>query len=350
MDTALPYREILNTHAQKQGLLHLGVVSLQTEQDYSRFARWLEEKKHAGMRYLENHRDLRKNPSLLLPNAKVAIVVALPYYGGETGEFPKVAQYARFRDYHRILKERGRALFQRVLRDVKTTEEFRVAVDSAPILEKALATKTELGFMGKNTLYIHPLYGSFLLLAEILTTLELPIDDKIFVSPEKRSEVGGCGSCKSCQVACPTGALQTDYSIDANRCLAYWTIEHRGLIPEEFWPWLSEYWFGCDVCQTVCPYNQRTENQTLPSSIQPISMPSLYTVATMSQPEYERYFGGTAMTRAKRNGLRRNALIAMTVTGDPLLGTALGKASQDCGYPIAETLNQIENYLETSAD
>ena len=156
----------------------------------------------------------------------------------------------------------------------------------------------------------------------------------------------GCGTCTLCQVECPTGALNEDYVIDSNRCLSYWTIEQRGTIPEKYWPWLGKYYFGCDICQLVCPYNKEASANQLDDKIPIRKYPSLFEIATMDQRKYEIAFGGTAMTRAKRNGLRRNALIAMTVTGDSRLGEAMARARVDGGYPIDETLVQIENYRD----
>jgi len=318
--------------AQAQGLLLLGVASLECGDDYLRFREWLSQGRHGSMGYLERHPECRKDPRTLLPGARSAIVLGLPYSLGDSivASPPKAAQYARFSDYHRLLKKKGEAIIKPF---VGETDAARICVDTAPILEKALAAKTSFGFIGKNTCYIHPKRGSFFLLAEILTSLEVPADEHV--------DLGGCGNCNRCQVACPTGALDTDYSIDARKCLAYWTIENRGPIPEEFWPWLALYYFGCDICQLVCPYNKNASK----TSLQERKFPSLYEIATMSQKQYEKFFGGTPMTRAKREGLRRNALIAMTVTSDPLLSKAMTEARLDAPYPVRETLDQINGYL-----
>ncbi len=326
----------------------LGIVSLEVKEEYQRFLGWLSNGKNAGMDYLKTNLQIRENPALLLQGAKTAIILGLPYamaFSQNDMAHPQVAQYALFRDYHRVLKERGEILFERFKRNYSQDAKYRVLVDTAPVLEKALAAKTPFGFLGKNSLYIHPKYGSYLLLAEILTSLSFPVDEKEPLDPERRTLLGGCGSCSSCQVSCPTGALSQSYSIDASLCLSYWTIEHRGTIDEKFWPWLKEYWFGCDICQRVCPFNQWASNNTLPKNISPLPIPTLYEVATMDNIRYQKYFGGTALTRSKRNGLRRNALIAMAVTKDPDLRRAMVYASHDDGYPIRETLQQISHYL-----
>ena len=336
---------------EAESLLCLGVVSLENSTEYAqafqRYTAWIGEKRHAEMAWLEAHAKARRDPHTILVGARTAVIFALPYAeeGARTERGPQVAQYARFADYHKILKKKG----ERIVLGLKglslpLAADFRVIVDTAPVLERALAASTLRGFIGKNTCYIHPERGSFLLLGEILTSLPLTPDTKVPVDENRRTADGGCGSCDLCQVSCPTGALSDDYKIDAKKCLSYWTIEHRGPIPERFWPWLGSYYYGCDLCQLACPYNWRATGNRLPSQIPKRIYPSLYEVAIMSQSAYENYFGGTALTRAKRNGLRRNALIAMTVTRDFLLAKALEIVKEDCPSPLAETLIQIENY------
>lgn len=333
----------INQAIEEEGLIPLGTVPLFYSENYQQFRRWIAEGKHAGLKYLEKYDDVRREPEKLLPGAKAAIILALPYSQGDvwplsSQETPRAAQYARFCDYHEILKEKGNRLIQKWKKDDNfTSHSFRVLVDTAPVLERALAAQTRESFIGKNTCLIHPVHGSFLLLAEILTTYPLKMD-----LPENKNS---CGSCTLCQVECPTGALNEDYVLDSNKCLAYWTIEHRGTIPEEFWPWLSKYYFGCDICQLVCPYNQEAKNYQLPQKITPREMPSLFEVATMDQKRYEKFFGGTPMTRAKRNGLRRNALIALFVTKHPSLEEAVRMAQNDDESPIRETLQQIKNQV-----
>jgi epoxyqueuosine reductase len=329
----------LNQSIQEEGLIPLGIVPLFYSESYSHFRRWIEQKKHAELKFLEKYDEVRSEPEKLLPGAKAAIILALPYSQGDgwplqPNEPSRVAQYARFNDYHKFLQKAGGRLVEKWQKGSELKDySFRVLVDTAPILERALAAQTESGFIGKNTCLIHPTQGSFLLLAEILTTYPFEFD-----LPEEKSS---CGTCTLCQVNCPTGALDEDYVLDSNRCLAYWTIEHRGPIPEEFWPWLSKYYFGCDICQLVCPFNQEAKSYQLPSKIIPKKMPSLFEVATMNQTQYEIFFAGTPMTRAKRNGLRRNALIALYVTQDPKLEEALERVNQDGGFPLEETVRQI---------
>jgi epoxyqueuosine reductase len=201
------------------------------------------------------------------------------------------------------------------------------------------------GFIGKNTCFIHPEYGSLMLIGEILLSHHLTLSDSASpVDPNQRTSEGGCGTCRRCQVNCPTGALDTAYKLDARKCLAYWTIEHRGTIPFEFWPHLPTYIFGCDLCQLACPYNRKaipTSEPTRPDLINP----DLFDLATMSQSRYEAWMGGTPLTRAKREGLRRNALIAMAVTKDERLAEACAGVKEEDAEVLHRTLEQIKTWV-----
>lgn len=340
-------QQSLKTWFEAEGLRFLGVSSLDYPTDSKHYQEWIDDRMHAGMSYMEAHSHCRTEPKHLLDQAQSAISFALPYDQGDALArqwkdglaVPRVAQYARFTDYHKLLKKRGERVAQNLNKEFGGTS--RVAVDTAPVLERALAAQTRLGFIGKNTCYIHPEYGSFLLLGEIVSTIE--------VTKDEREESASCGECTRCQKYCPTNALDEAYRLDANRCLAYWTIENRGTIPEEYWPHLGTYVFGCDICQLVCPFN-RGENTPEPVVLKTREVASLYEMATMNQKDYERLFGGTPMTRAKRNGLRRNALIAMAVVRDPRLEDAVSVARDDCESPIAETLEQMERFLGASED
>lgn len=333
----------LSNYLERQGLICLGTVSPNTFNDFQKYQEWLASGFQGTLHYLEKNQDCRKSAQSALVGAQAVIVFALPYapqesYPASPTEEPRIAAYARIPDYHSLMKE----LALRAIEDWKhevgdKSVEWRVCVDTVPILERAFAKKTGLGFIGKNTCFIHDEKGSFLLLGEILTTAPFQVIEK--------TSTLGCGSCNLCQAECPTGALQKDYQIDSRKCLSYWTIEQRGPIPEEFWPGVAKYWFGCDICQLVCPYNQQAKGNALPENIPRLQFPSLFEVATMNEQQYQRFFRGTALTRAKRSGLRRNALIAMTVNQDPRLQKALEIAENDQESPIRETLEQIQNYL-----
>ena len=360
--------EIAQDCATEQGLVYLGMAKLGPDPNFKYFDAWLAAGHHAGMEYLSNHRHCRSDPSNLLAGGATVFSFGMPYYQGDrlpklvnqdslpngVSRTPQIAQYARLKDYHRVLRRKCEDIAQQIVE--KTTNPdihaTRVVVDSAPLLERSLAAASNLGFIGKNTCYIHPKKGSFLLLAEVLTTISLEVSSRsgpATIDPAKRSPSGGCGTCRRCQVHCPTGALDSSYTLDANKCLAYWTIEHRGLIPERYWPWLGKYLFGCDICQLVCPYNRRLPVAELGDLRRLTHTPPLYDIATMDQQTYEKLFGGTPLTRAKKGGLQRNALLAMLVTQTPGLRSAMKRLKANASSEpsvVAGTIDQMEEALE----
>ena len=331
------------------GLTLFGVVQLGPEGSFGKFKEWLDEGGHAGMEYMSSYLEVRKDSSKVFAGAKTAIVIGLNYNQedkiSDVKQGPLVAQYARLRDYHKLLKTKGEEILKLLLDSYDGDASGKVIVDTAPVLERALASRTKSGFVGKNTLFIHPKLGSFFLLSEIVTTIEIPIDDANEVDPSVRGEEGGCGSCQRCQINCPTGALDKPYTLDANKCISYWTIEHRGLIPKEYWPHVGKYVFGCDICQLVCPYNRTAKQDANLHEIRRIEKrPNLYNMAVMNQSEYEKMFGGTPMTRAKRGGLMRNALIAMHVTNNSNYAAAVSRLAEiDAPQVVIDTIKDIED-------
>ncbi len=338
-------REELQAIFQSEGLELFGIVSLGMEPSFQIFEDWLELGMHAEMDFLKNYKSLRENPSKVLENGVQALVFGWNYNQGDKWTslaqgLPRIAQYARLKDYHKVLKARGEAIVSRV-KEFRPDMKARILVDSAPILERALANKTVKGFIGKNTCFIHPQKGSLFLLGEILIDQEIfVVDQKTQVPHETRTEEGGCGTCKRCQVFCPTGALDEAYRLDARKCLAYWTIEHRGVIPFEFWPYLKMYIFGCDICQLVCPYN-RAAKVTLEKAVLNAEL-DLFEIATMTQGDYVRLFAGSPATRAKRSGLRRNALIALAELKDSRLPAALAMIEESDEEVLQLTRRQIQ--------
>lgn len=299
--------------AEHHGLYFFGSTDLNLVSEESAFRSWIRLKKNASMDYLEKNIELRIDPSQFFSNAKSALVFGINYGQGLKKSKitqPHIAQYAVVTDYHRLLKARLESLSM----DLKTKLIFTkdtVCVDTKPVLERAIASKTTSGFIGKNTCFIHKTLGSYYLLGILITDL----DSQPIQSPQPKKD--GCGTCRRCQVHCPTGALDENYQLDANLCLSYWTIENRGLIPEKFWPHLKYFWYGCDLCQMVCPYNRNVPlSREKKLGLQKIPLDQ---VALMSQPQYEQFFGGTAMTRAKIFGLQRNALIALYVSQNPII-------------------------------
>lgn len=241
------------------GFALAGVAHLASSRYANHVRAWIASGRHGTMTYLADGLETRLNPAALLPGARAAIVVADRYAprGGampsapEAPECPapripaRIARYAQGRDYHDIVKRRLHALSDE-LRALHPRAEFRTCVDSAPIMERELAERAGLGWIGKHTLLIHPEFGSWFLLGVVLTTLDLRTSDTPV--PDH------CGSCTRCIDACPTGCI-TPWSVDASRCIAYLTIERREPIPPDLSAHLGEWLFGCDVCQEVCPHN-----------------------------------------------------------------------------------------------
>lgn len=333
--------------AESNSLLFLGTSDLQIGRDLRAFGEWLAAGKHAGMTYLEQKGEARADFELILPGTRSVWSVAVSYAAdkppGDRGPSPVLAGYAGRRDYHRVLRERCERFVGAIRQEFGLSESrFRITVDTAPVLERALAARTVRGFIGKNACFIHPEYGSFLLLAEIFTDVVCVPDRVPEIVLERKTGDGGCGPCDLCQRACPTGALDSAYSVDARKCLSYWTIEHRGVIPVQYWPHLKQYWFGCDLCQDVCPYNVRVKDRAVWTQIEPRALPGIFETAVMNESDYQRYFGGTPLTRAKRSGLRRNAFIAMAVTQHPGLSLAIDSFRRDPQTPLLRTLEQWE--------
>jgi epoxyqueuosine reductase len=213
----------------------------------------------------------------------------------------KIARYALGDDYHELIKTRLRALADWIRQTVPDCQT-RACVDTAPVLEKDLAARAGIGWMGKNTCIIHPQLGSWLLLGEIVTTLPLPPDEPM---------EDHCGSCTRCVDACPTQAITAPYQLDARRCISYLTIEHRGAISAELQPAMGDWLYGCDICQDVCPFNRKA-----PSAPDPAWKPRFPTgtldaheVLGWTDAEYRARLRGSAMKRVKLPLLQRNAAI-----------------------------------------
>ncbi len=268
---------------------------------------YVKENRQGEMHYLENA-ELRTNPENILPGAKSVIVIAINYYR-EKPETPpghgNIARYAYGRDYHKVLRSILKKL-DTYITTLDPTAKNRPCIDSAPLLEKSYAQKAGLGFLGKNTLLITKELGSFVLLGELLTTLELPADE-----PTE----GTCGTCTRCIDACPTQAIIAPGQLDSRRCISYLTIEKRGEIPQEFHAPMKKLIFGCDICQEVCPYNKTFARPLTLEAFKEVkiagdSLPIEEILAIQTDEEYLKKFAGSPLMRAKRTGLQRNARIA----------------------------------------
>jgi epoxyqueuosine reductase len=269
------------------------------------YQNFLKEKRYGDMKYLKDNFK-NADPQKLLPGAKSIIVIGLNYYQQKPAakkEQGLVARYAHGRDYHKVI----RSILKKVetyLREKEPAVKTKICVDSAPLFEKYYAVKAGLGFIGKNTTVINPQIGSFFVLGEMITDLELVYDKPM---------PGSCGTCERCLAACPTKALTAPKKLDARRCVSYLTIEKKGSIPAAYKPALktSRYIFGCDICQEVCPYNKAHAKPTKnPDFNKPIAGHSIRLkeiIKMKTDAQYVARFAGSPLMRAKLKGLKRNA-------------------------------------------
>ena len=271
-------------------------------EDGIRLENWLQKGFHAGMDYMQKHKDLRVNPDLLVEKAKSVIVFLYNYYPTEMMDSKApylISAYAYGRDYHDVIREKLNILIAKLKEQVPEIS-IRGFVDSAPVLERAWATRAGLGWIGKNSMLISKKNGSFFFISELITDLELDYDHPM----------GGdyCGDCSRCIDACPTSAITDLRIVDANKCISYLTIENKGEIPEEFKGKYEKWIFGCDICQQVCPWNRYSTPNNEPAFT---PRPGLIELRKedwdkMDNEQYNSIFQKSAVKRAKFAGLRRN--------------------------------------------
>ena len=281
------------------------------EAERQEFAEWLSRGYAAGMDYLRRNPHFRTSPQFLYPGATSAIVVSASYYTEPPPDpgprFGRVARYAVGRDYHAVLRAKLRELKSRLEAHLGRPLIGKAYTDDVALFEQGFARLYGLGFAGKNTLIIGPkLMGSYFFVAELFTDLELPADEPY---------QGTCGRCFRCGDICPTGAIVSGGTLDAGRCISYLTIENKNGIPLELRPLVGEWVFGCDLCQEVCPYNQRPP-KTPWQEFQPeagvghhLHLPELLQIDTEDQ--FRARFANSPLRRPKRRGILRNALIVI---------------------------------------
>jgi epoxyqueuosine reductase len=326
--------DLLKSWALEAGLDRAGVARLGPLEHGGAYLEWLARGDQAGMGYLERRAEVRVDPAQIFPGARSVLCVALQYHplykedGSRAPEpagdlWRRVARYARGRDYHEVMAERLKIVETRV-REAFPGCETRRYVDTGPVLERELAARAGLGAVGKNTMLLHPEAGSWFLLGELFLSLDLAPDEPL---------ADLCGSCALCLEACPTGALAEPYRLDANRCVSYWTIEHRGPLSEEARRTVGGWVFGCDVCQEVCPWNAEPAGAVHPEmELNPERAElDLARLLRLSREDYVERFRGSPMKRPKLAGLQRNAAVAM---GNRLEGRYVG--------PLAAALEEGE--------
>ncbi len=302
---------------------------------------WLARGFGGEMDYLARRADERVDPRRVLPGARSAIAVSLVYDGKRAADEPllghgRVARYAGGDDYHELMRERLGALCAGIEALIGAPFAHYATVDSGPVLERELAARAGLGWIGKNTCVIDPALGSYFFLGVVLSELELPADGE---------EPDHCGSCRACLDACPTNAFPEPYVMDASRCLSYTTIELRGAIPEPLRAAQRDWLFGCDICQEVCPWNRRSRRELGPdreglrARLAPRGAwrePALAWVLELDDDAWREATRDTALRRAKRRGLLRNALVAAGNSGDASLVPAIRRHAEGGDPLLAE--------------
>lgn len=332
----------LKAEAVRLGFDRVGIAPAVGAPNYWRYQAWLEAGHAAGMAYLEGRAALREHPGKLLEGVRSVVMVSL-VYGRPVSSTPgpteaKVARYAQGADYHEVLWRKLGALLD-WLRARRPEVQGRALADTAPLLERDFARLAGLGWIGKNSMLIDRKLGSFTVLGSLLVDVDLEADE-----PHAPSH---CGTCTRCLDACPTDAFAAPYQLDARRCISYWTIEHRGPIDESFADRLDGWVFGCDVCQDVCPWNRKAPPGRSPE-LEPmpgLTTPDLIDWLDRDPAEFSRVLKPTALARAKRAGLLRNAALILgtrqSVEAIPALGRRLADADPTVRDAAAWALRRI---------
>ncbi len=302
----------IKTWSRELGFQQLGVAGISLGEDEAHLRRWLEEGLHGRMDYMARHGDKRARPAELVPGTLRVLSVRMDYGTGDdaaawdtldAGERAYVARYALGRDYHKVMRNRLQKLADRIADDIGPFG-YRAFVDSAPVLERALARDAGLGWIGKHTCLINRDAGSWFFLGEILTDLPLPVD-----APASAH----CGTCSRCITVCPTGAIVAPYRVDARRCISYLTIELKESIPEELRPLMGNRIFGCDDCQLACPWNKFAVHHQQPD-FQPrhgLDAAGLVELFGWDEATFLQRTEGSAIRRTGHAGWLRNIAVAL---------------------------------------
>lgn len=295
------YTKLIKAEAQRLGFLSCGISKAGfLEQEAPRFENWLNNQMNGQMIYMENHFDKRLNPTLLVDDAKSVISLLLNYYPSEiqNQDSYKISKYAYGQDYHHVIKEKLKELLHFIQTEIGEVSG-RAFVDSAPVLDKAWAAKSGLGWVGKNSNLITQKVGSFYFIAELIIDLELEYD-----SPT----TDHCGSCTACLDACPTEAIVAPYVVDGSKCISYFTIELKDNLPQEMKGKFDDWMFGCDVCQDVCPWNRfsKPHNEPLFQANPDILNFSKADWEEITVDTFQKVFKNSAVKRTKYEGLLRN--------------------------------------------
>lgn len=293
--------ELIKTEAQRLGFLSCGVSKAGfLEEEAPRLEKWLNQNMHGEMQYMENHFDKRLDPTLLVPGAKSVVSLLLNYYPAESQieDTYKISKYAYGTDYHFVIKDKLKQLMHFIEEEIGEVAG-RAFVDSAPVLDKAWAAKSGLGWIGKNANLLTRQVGSFYFIAELILDLELDYDTPV---------TDHCGTCSACIDACPTQAITEPYVVDGSKCISYFTIELKNEIPNQVKGQFDDWMFGCDICQDVCPWNRFSQPHNEPL-FNP--KPELLSMTKKDWEEitrdvFQKVFQKSAVKRTKFEGLQRN--------------------------------------------
>ncbi len=321
--------QLIKSQAYALGFDLVGIASLGEVHSYERFTKWVSAG-HAGeMHYLERGAEKRRDTRAPFAGVRSAVVVGLNY-GGGTPSGP-VARYARSDDYHDVMTEKLRELQAWIENHQASSIVAKAYVDTGPILERDLARKAGLGWFGKNTMLVNPKEGSFFFIGSLLIDIAL--------TPDPPFEADRCGTCTRCIDACPTGALESERVLNANRCISYLTIELKGGIPQQLRAPMGELVYGCDICQDVCPWNVSFARESTPEFLNPrndLTSPDLRELLALDDEGFRTTFRKSPVKRTKRRGLARNIAVAMGNSGNPDYIPALESAAEDADPMVRE--------------
>lgn len=295
------YSELIKTEAKRLGFLSCGISKADfLEEEAPRLEKWLKKNMHGEMGYMENHFDKRLDPRLLVEGSKSVISLLLNYYPEkeQVENTYKISKYAYGQDYHHVIKSKLRQLQEFISEEIGEVNG-RAFVDSAPVLDKAWAAKSGLGWIGKHSNLLTQQVGSFYFIAELIVDIELEYDHAV---------TDHCGTCTACLDACPTQAIVEPYVVDGSKCISYFTIELKNEIPNEFKGSFDDWMFGCDVCQDVCPWNRFSKPHS-----EPLFNPHPEVLSMgkkdweeLTEDVFKKVFKNSAVKRTKFEGLTRN--------------------------------------------
>ncbi len=301
MNTKEKYSQLIKSEALRLGFLSCGISKAGfLEDEAPRLENWLNKNRHGQMSYMENHFDKRLDPTLLVDDAKSVVSLLLNYFPSEiqNQDSYKISKYAYGQDYHFVIKDKLKELLKYIQTEIGEVTG-RVFVDSAPVLDKAWAAKSGLGWIGKNSNLITKQVGSFYFIAELIIDIDLEYD---------YATTDHCGSCTACLDACPTQAIVAPYVVDGSKCISYFTIELKEQIPDEMKGKFGDWMFGCDVCQDVCPWNRfsKPHQEPLFNPNAEILSYSKKDWQEITEDVFKKVFKNSAVKRTKLEGLKRN--------------------------------------------